>query len=238
MKNTRIFIVMLSTMILSCAKENYDKNEFVIERFIEDVLLNHNIDFEIYEELNADYAKLIDKEKAHNNGFYLENSIIELGRSKEDSIKRQKLLKALGNLEYSEKTMKLKDSIDEMISLSESDINQFMNVINLNDYPPKDEMINFYVTAFRLQYTLDSLDTLKILKHDELSENSRIKNTDVYKNLKLEEYHNVYYVVMNENLEPITFFIMDNNKISSFFPFPRFGSDTIQPYFLNRKDGI
>lgn len=123
--------------------------------------------------------------------------------------------------------------------------NSFEDILLLKylDIDTEKKIFNEDVLYFSKFYLLSSKESIKsknlknyeVLNYHNATKNSIISNSDVFKKLNYENHNNLFFAVFNGNDPEILFFVVEKNKIISFFgkTIRTSKNEPIIPYILN-----
>ncbi|WP_417196176.1 hypothetical protein [Bizionia sp.] len=139
----------------------------------------------------------------------------------------------------------LKRNLDSLVQISlkkysYEELRPFLNIDKINKDEKVEilEMSNFVIMAYQEQINKENWSKIKILSYKEAKSDSIVSKSEIFKNLKYSDFDKVYFTVFDNNSNRVNFYIIDDNKIISFFPHLHKNKSSISPYFLNKKENV
>lgn len=238
---TKIGVLLFGTIITftNCSKEELTKNELTEIQKIKNefTLIMKNLVFVFLIFL---FIASCDKDKSQSEiqsdkkliGYFITNFYLEKNHNATN-------IDSLTTLYNKKPTKKLKKKIDSLAkkSLSFKDKNYeiFLDIYtkDKNEYNNILQAVNFFLLGYRNKSNAENWHKYKVIHYEEIENDQQITNNKLYKNFNYDKLHMVYLAYFNDNIDTMCFFIIENNKIISFFPQLNLGNNKVSPYMLN-----
>ena len=175
----------------------------------------------------------IENDKKLIDGF-IQNIIMKANNNYEEIDK----LTTLYNHDPNNKTKKQLDSLAyNILRKSNKEYQIYLDIYNKNKDEKNKilEMVNLSIMSLEKSIKSEKWDNYKIVHYKEVESHSEIKNSKIYSTLEFNKLNSVYFSIFDNNPERVGIYIVENNKIISFFPHLVFGVGSTKPYLLNKK---
>ncbi len=176
----------------------------------------------------------IENDKKLINNF-IKNIILKENNCNYEEINKLTMLYAQNQ---SNKTKIQLDSLAKNILLKNN--KKYKTYLNFYDKTENDknkiiEMVNYAIMLNKESIKREEWYSHKIVHYEEVKNYSKIKSSKIYKELKYNKLNTVYFSIFDNNENSVCLYVVENNKIISFFPHLNIGNDPIEPYLLNKK---
>lgn len=235
----KIIVLIVFSLCLSCQNQiNEDKK--VVNAFTQKILLQSKFDISIFNDFQDKIVESYnDNNQVNKKRQHLDSIIKSLMQNSENKEVIENYIKEYKEIKISQKTELLQDSIDAYLNnvFSKAIINKYVKLNSSNESTSKKILKEIQTNLIALKLNIDIMNDYKIIHYPEVKNYSEITNSEVYQKLKYDKLENVYFVVFDRSEPLVIFFIVENNKIISFFgnSLRTSKKDPLIPYLLNEE---